>query len=148
MQYDKVKSLIADAVRHGGKIITQNKPVPESGYFIAPTLVTNVQEGVALVDEEQFGPVLPIVKFSDINEVIQRTNNTSFGLGGSVWSKDIEKAKHIASQMETGTVWINSHSDLSPAAAFGGWKLSGLGYSFGLDGLLLFTHKQAIHITQ
>lgn len=148
MQYDKVKSLIADAVRHGGKIITQNKPVPESGYFIAPTLVTNVQEGVALVDEEQFGPVLPIVKFSDINEVIQRTNNTSFGLGGSVWSKDIEKAKYIASQMETGTVWINSHSDLSPAAAFGGWKLSGLGYSFGLDGLLLFTHKQAIHITQ
>lgn len=148
MQYDKVKSLIADAVAHGGQIITQNKSVPESGYFIAPTLVTNVQEGVALVDEEQFGPVLPIVKFSDIDEVIQRTNNTSFGLGGSVWSKDIEKAKHIASQMETGTVWINSHSDLSPAAAFGGWKLSGLGYSFGLDGLLLFTHKQAIHITQ
>jgi len=148
MQYDKVKALIEDAVTQGGQIITQNKSVPESGYFIAPTLITNVQEGVALVDEEQFGPVLPVVKFSDIDDVIQRTNNTSFGLGGSVWSKDIEKAQNIASQMETGTVWINSHSDLSPAAAFGGWKLSGLGYSFGLDGLLLFTHKQAIHITQ
>lgn len=148
IQYEKVNALIEDAVTQGGQIITQNKSVPESGYFISPTLITNVQEGVALVDEEQFGPVLPIVKFSDIDDVIQRTNNTNYGLGGSVWSKDIEKSKNIASQMETGTVWINSHSDLSPAAAFSGWKLSGLGYSFGLDGLLLFTHKQAIHITQ
>ena len=148
MQYEKVNALIEDAVTQGGQIITQTKSIPESGYFISPTLITNVKEGVALVDEEQFGPVLPIVKFSDINDVIQRTNNTNFGLGGSVWSKDIEKAQNIASQMETGTVWINSHSDLSPAAAFGGWKLSGLGYSFGLDGLLLFTHKQTIHITQ
>lgn len=147
-QYDKVKGLIADAVAQGGQVISAAKTIPEKGYFVAPTLITNVAQGVALVDEEQFGPVLPIVKFSDVNEVIAQTNNSEFGLGGSVWSKDIAKAEAIASQMETGTVWINSHSDLSPAAPFGGWKTSGLGFSFGLEGLLLFTHKQAIHITQ
>lgn len=148
MQYHKVNMLIDDAVAQGGQVITIRKQFKESGYFIAPTLVTDVQEGIALVDEEQFGPVLPIVKFSDIDDVIKRANNSQFGLGGSVWSKDIAKAEYIANQLECGTVWINSHSDLSPAAVFGGWKLSGLGYSFGLDGLLLFTHKQAIHITQ
>lgn len=147
-QYDKVKGLIADAVAQGGQVISAAKAIPEKGYFVAPTLITNVAQGVALVDEEQFGPVLPIVKFSDVNEVIAQTNNSEFGLGGSVWSKDIAKAEAIASQMETGTVWINSHSDLSPAVPFGGWKTSGLGFSFGLEGLLLFTHKQAIHITQ
>lgn len=147
MQYDKVKALIADAVAQGGKILTASKALPEKGYFIAPTLIADVAEGIALVDDEQFGPVLPIVKFSAIDEVLERTNNTQFGLGGSVWSTDLEQAQQIAGQMEAGTVWINSHSDLSPAAPFGGWKLSGLGYSFGLDGLLLFTHKQAVHIT-
>lgn len=148
VQYEKVKGLITNAVANGGQIITATKNVPEKGYFIAPTLITNVDNGIALVDEEQFGPVLPIMKFKDINEVIAQTNQSEFGLGGSVWSTDIAKAEDIASQMETGTVWINSHSDLSPAAPFGGWKTSGLGFSFGLDGLLLFTHKQAIHITQ
>ena len=147
-QYEKVKALIADAVVQGGQIITAAKTVPEKGYFVAPTLISHVQGGVALVDDEQFGPVLPIVKFSDVNAVIAETNQSEFGLGGSVWSTDIAKAEAIASKMETGTVWINSHSDLSPAAAFGGWKTSGLGFSFGLDGLLLFTRKQAVHITQ
>ncbi len=147
MQYDKVNAMIQDALAQGGKIISAQPELPKSGYFIAPTLITGIKEGVALVDEEQFGPVLPIVKFSSIDEVLQRSNDSDFGLGGSVWSRDIEKAQQVASQMQTGTVWINSHSDLSPAAPFGGWKLSGLGYSFGLDGLLLFTHKQAVHIT-
>nr|WP_218946367.1 MULTISPECIES: aldehyde dehydrogenase family protein [Acinetobacter] len=147
MQYDKVKALLQDAVAQGGTVVSTAQALPETGYFIAPTIVTNVHEGMALVDQEQFGPVLPVLKFRTIDEVLQRSNATEFGLGGSVWSQNLELAENIASQMETGTVWINSHSDLSPAAVFGGWKLSGLGYSFGLDGLLLFTHKQAVHIT-
>lgn len=147
MQYDKVNALIADAVARGGQVLTASKALPDHGYFIAPALIANVQEGIALVDEEQFGPVLPIIKFNAVDEVLERSNNTQFGLGGSIWSTDLAKAEQIASQMETGTVWINSHSDLSPAAPFGGWKLSGLGYSFGLEGLLLFTHKQAVHIS-
>lgn len=145
-QYDKVNAIITDAVQHGGEILTTTTMLPENGYFIAPTLIANLNEGVALVKDEQFGPVLPILKFSDIDDVLERSNNSSFGLGGSVWSKNLEIAQQIASRMDTGTVWINSHSDLSPAAPFGGWKHSGLGYSFGLDGLLLFTHKQSVHI--
>lgn len=148
VQYHKVKGMIEDAVAQGGQIITEAKKVSEHGYFIPPTLITNVIEGMSLVDEEQFGPVLPIIKFSDVDAVIERANNSEFGLGGSVWSKDLDRAQEIASKLETGTVWINSHSDVSPAAEFGGWKMSGLGYSFGLNGLLLFTHKQAIHISQ
>lgn len=147
MQYDKVQSLIADATAQGGKIVTQSIRLPEKGYYIAPTIVVDLPESAALVQDEQFGPALPVLKFKDIEDVLARSNASSFGLGGSVWSQDLDKAQQIASQMETGTVWINSHSDLSPAAVFGGWKSSGLGYSFGLDGLLLFTHKQAVHIT-
>lgn len=148
MQFNKVKALIEDAIAQGGELLTQAPVLPENGYYIAPTLIANLREGVALVDEEQFGPALPIIKFSEIDDVIQRANQSSFGLGGSVWSQNIEKAQEIANQLECGTVWINSHADLSPAAPFGGWKLSGLGYSFGLDGLLLFTKKQAIHISR
>lgn len=147
-QYIKVKALIDDAVSQGGTIITSPISLPKQGYFIAPTLITNVHEGILLVDEEQFGPVLPILKFNNIDEVLNQTNKSYFGLAGSVWSKDIVKAQEIAARMQTGTVWINSHSDLSPAAVFGGWKHSGQGYSFGLDGLLLFTQKQAIHLRQ
>lgn len=146
-QYEKVKALIADAVAQGGSIITATQTLPTKGYYIAPTLITGVSEDVALVHDEQFGPALAILKFKEIDDVIARSNDSKFGLGGSVWSRDLEKAQKIASHMETGTVWINSHSDLSPATPFGGWKLSGLGYSFGLEGLLLFTHKQAVHIS-
>lgn len=147
-QYDKVKALIADAQAQGANVITPQAHLADTGYYIAPTLVTNIQEGTALVDEEQFGPALPIIKYTDLDEVITRANNTDFGLGASVWSSDVEKARTVANQLEAGTVWINSHADVSPMAVFGGWKQSGLGYSFGLDGLLLFTQKQALHITQ
>ena len=147
MQYDKVNTLIAAAVAEGGKVLTHTPQLPEQGYYIAPTIVVDLPESAALVQDEQFGPALPILKFKDVDDVLRRTNASNFGLGGSVWSQDLDTAQQVASQMETGTVWINSHSDLSPAAVFGGWKLSGLGYSFGLEGLLLFTHKQAVHIT-
>lgn len=147
-QYDKVKALIADAQAQGANVITPQAHLADTGYYIAPTLVTNIQEGTALVDEEQFGPALPIIKYTDLDEVITRANNTDFGLGASVWSSNVEKARTVANQLEAGTVWINSHADVSPMAVFGGWKQSGLGYSFGLDGLLLFTQKQALHITQ
>ena len=145
-QYIKVKAIIDDALAHGGTIVTSPVALPKQGYFIAPTLMTNVDEGILLVDEEQFGPVLPILKFNNIDEVLEQTNKSNFGLAGSVWTKDLVKAQAIAARIQTGTVWINSHSDLSPAAVFGGWKHSGQGYSFGLDGLLLFTQKQAIHL--
>ena len=148
IQYEKVLALIDTAVSMGANIIRPAQALPENGYFIAPTLVTNIDEQSALVQTEQFGPVLPILKFSHAEDVVKATNQSEYGLGGSIWTRDLEQAQKLALTMETGTVWINSHSDLSPQVAFGGWKLSGLGYSFGLDGLLQYTHKQAIHLSQ
>lgn len=148
IQYEKVLALIDDAVSMGANIIRPAQAIPENGYFIAPTLVTDLDEQSALVQTEQFGPVLPILKFSHVEDVVKATNQSEYGLGGSIWTRNIEQAQKLALTMETGTVWINSHSDLSPQVAFGGWKLSGLGYSFGLGGLLQYTHKQAIHISQ
>lgn len=147
IQFDKVQRLIDDAIEQGATVIRSSQSLPENGYFIAPTLVLDVNEETAIVEQEQFGPVLPILRFTDIDKVIDSTNQSEFGLGSSIWTKDLHKAQQIAEKMETGTVWINSHADLSPDAAFGGWKLSGLGYSFGLGGLLQYTHKQAIHLT-
>lgn len=146
-QYQKVLELIADAEASGANIIRPTQSVPENGYFIAPTLVTDIDEKSALVQTEQFGPVLPILKFNNVEQVIDATNQSEYGLGGSVWSSNLELAEQVALKMQTGTVWINSHSDLSPQAAFGGWKLSGLGYSFGLNGLLQYTHKQSVHLS-
>ncbi|TCM62700.1 acyl-CoA reductase-like NAD-dependent aldehyde dehydrogenase [Acinetobacter calcoaceticus] len=147
-QYTKVKNLIAEALEQGASIANQKlNAVPAQGYFIAPTILTNVAADSAIFATEQFGPVLPVVKFSNLEEVIQQANQLAYGLGGSIWSSDLNKAQQAAAQMQTGSVWINSHADVSPFAAFGGWKMSGLGYSFGLDGLLLFTRKQAIHFS-
>jgi len=145
-QYQKVKALIADAVARGAEVLTSNAALPEAGYFIAPTIIGNLPADTALIHEEQFGPVLPIIKFNSLEDVIALANASEFGLGGSVWSQDLEKAQAIAHQLETGTVWINRHAEMSPNAAFCGWKMSGLGHAFGLSGLLQFTKKQAIHI--
>lgn len=147
-QYLKVKKLIDHALENGAVISNRVQvTVPEQGYFLRPLILTSVSEESEIFTTEQFGPVLPVVKFSDIGEVIIASNQSDYALGGSIWTKDIAQAEQIASQMQTGTVWINSHSDVSPFAEFGGWKKSGLGFSFGLDGLLQFTKKQAIHYT-
>lgn len=147
-QFDKVKALINDSIELGAKVVTSSQVLPEKGYFISPTLIYNINENSAIVQQEQFGPVIPILPFSDLDSVIESSNKSDFGLGASIWTNDIIKAKKVSSQFETGTVWINSHADLSPEAAFGGWKLSGLGYSFGLGGLLQYTRKQSIHVTE
>ncbi len=147
LQFEKVQAFITDALEHGATVIRSHQLLPEKGYFIAPTLVVNARDEMEVVQKEQFGPVLPILSFSHVDEVIKTTNQSEFGLGASVWTKNLQKAEKIAEQIEAGTVWINSHADLSPEAAFGGWKLSGLGYSFGLGGLLQYTHKQSVHIT-
>lgn len=146
-QYLFVKKLIDQALASGGSVLTEAKSF-NSGYFISPTIVTGVNEQSDIVFDEQFGPVLPVMKFKDIHKVIDIANSLEFGLGGSVWSKNTELANEIASKMECGTVWINSHADLFPNAEFGGWKQSGLGHSFGLSGLLQYTRKQAIHMTK
>jgi len=144
MQFNKVRELVDDARAHGGRILTGGAPMDRPGYFYPITLVADVDHGVRLVDEEQFGPALPIIRYSDVDEVVARANQNPAGLGGSVWSSDAEKAKRYAVQLECGSVWINKHGTIQPNAPFGGVKQSGIGVEFGAEGLKEFTTIQTV----
>jgi len=142
MQFDKVSALVEDAKKNGGRILLGGEK--GEGLFYPTTLIADVDNGMAIVDEEQFGPVLPIIRFSDIDEVIVRANDNDNGLGGSVWSKDLEKANAVAMRLECGSVWINKHGAIQPTAPFGGIKSSGIGVEFGVEGLHEYTTIQVI----
>lgn len=147
MQYDRVKELIEDAAKHG-RIVAGGEALDQPGYFIRPTIVRDITDGTRLVDEEQFGPVLPVISYSDFEDVVQRANNSPYGLGGSVWAKDLDRAYALAEKMEAGTVWINQHADLNPAIPFGGAKQSGLGVELGEEGLAEFTQLKIINMAR
>jgi acyl-CoA reductase-like NAD-dependent aldehyde dehydrogenase len=145
MQYEKVKGFLDDA-RANGNVIAGGNAMDRPGYFIQPTIVRDIKEGSRLVDEEQFGPVLPIIKYSETEDVISRANGTSYGLGASVWSSDLDRAHKMASRIEAGTVWINKHLDMAPHIPFGGSKQSGIGTEFAEEGLAEFTQLQIINV--
>lgn len=147
MQYERVKELIEDAGRHG-RIVAGGEVLDQPGYFIRPTIVRDISDGTRLVDEEQFGPVLPVISYSDFEDVIARANNSPYGLGGSVWAKDLDRAYALAEQMDAGTVWINQHADMSPAIPFGGAKQSGIGTELGEEGLAEFTQLKVINMAR
>ncbi len=147
MQYERVKELIEDAGRHG-RIVAGGDELDQPGYFIRPTIVRDISDGTRLVDEEQFGPVLPVISYSDFEDVVARANNSPYGLGGSVWAKDLDRAYAIAEQMDAGTVWINQHADMSPAIPFGGAKQSGIGTELGQEGLEEFTQLKVINMAR
>lgn len=145
-QLSIVKNLVENARENNGRILSGGEQIDGGGYFYKPTIVADQSDGDRIVDEEQFGPVLPVIKYTDIEDVIERANRNSQGLGGSVWSNDIEKAQQIAQRLETGSVWINEHGSIQPDAPFGGVKQSGLGVEFGLAGLLEYTSSQTVKI--
>ena len=147
MQYDKVKALIEEA-KQDGNVIAGGEFPDKPGYFIRPTIVRDIKEGSRLVDEEQFGPVLPVMSFADESEAVERANASAWGLGGSVWSASPERAYALAEQMDTGTVWINKHAELDPTIPFGGAKMSGLGNELGQEGLQEFTQQKIINIAK
>ena len=141
MQFDKVSSLVEDAKRKGRVLIGGE---PGEGLFYPPTIIADLSNEDPLVHEEQFGPALPIIKYQDVEQAIALANSSENGLGGSVWSNDIEQAKSIASKMECGSVWINKHGAIQPNAPFGGVKQSGLGVEFGEEGLAEYTNIQVV----
>jgi len=143
-QYDLVLSLIESA-RKTGTIVCGGYALGGKGYFIKPTIVKDVHDGDAIVDEEQFGPVLPVISYSAVEEAIASANRLETGLGASVWSLDANKAREIANQIESGTVWINTHLEFDPSVPFGGAKQSGIGVEFGLEGLHEFTQVKVIY---
>ena len=145
-QFDIVSDLIEDARKQGGRIVTGGAPAPELGELFYPiTLVADVTDGIRLVDEEQFGPALPIVRYSDVEEAIRSANGVDAGLGASVWSADPAAARKVAERLEAGTVWINSHGGVHPMIPFGGVKSSGYGLEFGVEGLKSVAVPQVIN---
>lgn len=145
-QFNLVSELVEDAKNSGAKILCGGEAISGKGYFYPLTLVANAVEGMRLVDEEQFGPVLPIIKYSNVEDALAQANRSDMGLGGSVWSNDVELAQSIAARIESGSVWINGHGQLSPNVPFGGIKSSGIGVEFGQEGLYEYTTTQSMHI--
>ena len=145
MQLERVSSLVADAKKHGAKIHAGGERLARKGYFFAPTVLSNVGDDVAVVAEEQFGPVLPLLPYSKLEDAIARANATHFGLGASVWSKDLARATEVGKELDAGTVWINQHVALSPYAPFGGAKHSGIGEAGGRWGVESFMQKHVMN---
>jgi acyl-CoA reductase-like NAD-dependent aldehyde dehydrogenase len=146
MQYERVKEIIADSANTGQKFLLGNEQVSSGkGYFINPTIIDNPPEKSRLVVEEPFGPIVPLLTWKDEEDVIARANDTVFGLGASVWRKDVDRATRIAKRLEAGNIWVNEHF-FDHKAAFGGHKSSGLGVAQGVLGLTEFTNAQTIHI--
>lgn len=145
-QFRRVQSLLDDA-KSTGLTILQGSAVPQGkGYFIPLTIVDNPPEDSRVVKEEAFGPILPMMKFKDVNDVVDRANDSEYGLAGSVWSKDIDNALDIAHRLDTGTVWINQNLQSTPQTPLAGHKHSGFGVENGLAGLLEFTQTKSIFI--
>lgn len=146
-QYERVLELIEDAKDKGYKFLTGGDVDPSgSGYYVPITILDNPPEDARIVAEEQFGPVMPLMKFSTVDEVIARANSSDYGLAGAVWTGNPDKGVEIAEQLETGTVWINEYLHLSPMAPFGGHKQSGFGAEYGVEGLKEFTYAQVITV--
>jgi len=145
-QFELVRELVDDAKRSGARILTGGDAPEGIGYFYPVTLVADISDGTRLVDEEPFGPVLPIIKYSDVEDALQRANDNPNGLGGSVWSGNPAQALELAKRLECGTAWINNHASLSPNVPFGGVKQSGVGVEFSTHGLKEFTSIQSIVI--
>ena len=146
MQFAKVKDMVEEALAKGAKpLVGGLPPEGQQGYFFPITLLAEAKDGMQIVDQEQFGPALPIIRYSDIDDVIARANSSENGLGGSVWSSDPDKAWALASRLECGTAWVNRHSDIRPDVPFGGVKASGIGVEFGLYGLDEYTTIQVLH---
>ncbi|ALH82189.1 aldehyde dehydrogenase family protein [Sphingopyxis macrogoltabida] len=145
-QFDRVTALIDDA-RTAGLALVEGPAGPDTGgYFIPVTIIDNPPEDAAVVQEEAFGPVLPMMRFRELDEVIDRANASEYGLAGAVWSKDVDQAVAIARRLETGTVWINQNLMLRPDTPFAGHKQSGFGVENGMEGMLEYMVPQSIYI--
>jgi acyl-CoA reductase-like NAD-dependent aldehyde dehydrogenase len=146
MQLDKVASYVDEARARGARIVLGGVRPKGPGFFYPLTLVADVTDDMLIVKEEQFGTVVPVIKYETVDEAITRANSLNVGLGGSVWGDDPAKAAEIASRLECGTAWVNQHGGLHPMAPFGGVKCSGIGVEFNVDGLKEYTTVQVLNI--
>ncbi|WP_204331389.1 aldehyde dehydrogenase family protein [Geodermatophilus sabuli] len=144
-QFERVRGLVAEALSDGASAAAGGAPLDGPGYFFPPTVLTGANEGMRIVDEEQFGPAIPVLTYRTLDEAVERANATPFGLSGSVWGSDLDRATEVAARLDTGTAFVNDHLALDPCLPFGGSKQSGLGVENGPWGLDEFTQLQVVH---
>lgn len=145
-QFDKVMGYIDSGKQEKANLATGGKRVGDKGYFIEPTVFTDVRDDMKIAREEIFGPVMTILKFKDMSEVIERANKTMYGLAAAVWTKDITKAHAIADGVRAGTVWVNCFDVFDAAAPFGGFKQSGIGRELGEYSLSNYSEIKTVTI--
>ena len=145
-QYERVVGLIQDSIDNGYNLLMGGIPKEQKGFFVPITIIDNPPQNSRIVQEEQFGPVLPLIKFEHIEDAIAMANASEYGLGATVWSADPDKGLEIGQQLQAGTVWINEALGLSPFVTFAGHKQSGLGTESGKEGLLEYTIPQTIAV--
>jgi acyl-CoA reductase-like NAD-dependent aldehyde dehydrogenase len=144
-QFEKVKEFLADA-HISGTVIAGGAPLDRPGYFIPPTIVRDLPDDAKIVREEQFGPILPVLSYTDIDSVIARANDSDFGLAGSVWGHDLARASEVAMRIDSGTIWVNQHMALEAGIPFRGSKQSGLGGELGQDGMHEYTQARILNV--
>jgi acyl-CoA reductase-like NAD-dependent aldehyde dehydrogenase len=144
-QYERVRELVAEAV-DGGATVAAGGTAPDGpGLFFEPTVLTDLAEDARIIEEEQFGPALPVLPYRDVAEAVRKANATIFGLGASVWSNDPLRAAAVATQLEAGTVWVNTHGPIGSTAPFQGVKSSGLGSANGIWSVYAFTDIRTVY---
>lgn len=147
MQFERVKELI-DSAKQEGKVIAGGEAIDGPGFFIRPTIVRDVTDDARIVREEQFGPVLPVLRYDNLDDAIASANNSHYGLGGTVWSANPERAAEVAKRIHTGICWVNSHMAIHPGVATGGAKQSGMGLELGVQGLEEFTQRHVVFVAR
>lgn len=146
-QFDKIMGYIDRGKKEGAKCLTGGKRHGDRGYFIEPTLFGEVRDEMAIARDEIFGPVLSVLRFKDVDEIVRRANNTTYGLAAAVWTRDIAKAHRLAAAIKAGTVWINCYDVFDAAAPFGGFKMSGMGRELGEKGLDAYTETKTVTVS-
>ncbi|HEV2379958.1 MAG TPA: aldehyde dehydrogenase family protein [Terriglobia bacterium] len=145
-QFDKVMGYIETGKSEGATLLTGGNRVGNRGFFIEPTIFADVKDDMKIAREEIFGPVMAIMKFNDIEEVVERANRTEYGLAAAVWTRDVGKAHAIANRVRAGTVWVNCYDVFDAAAPFGGFKQSGIGRELGEYGLQQYTEIKTVTV--
>jgi len=145
-QTEKILSMIDSGKKEGAKLCTGGSRIGDRGFFVQPTVFSDVNDNMRIAREEIFGPVMQILKFKSIDEVLQRANNTSYGLAAAVFTTNLDKAIQLSNGLQAGTVWVNCYNVLDTAVPFGGYKMSGSGRELGEYGLKAYTEVKAVTI--